>query len=694
LELHRVLSYSLMAAGAVVSAKALLERWDWEEANVLAAILLDWDDVQAVATRALTAGGPTQVETLLQRYQEAGATHLSLPELTLKRLLDKGELSTTQGADRQRVYLQANDPALADLIVTELQARLPHLQAESNPDNPVSFSFLGDLPTVAEIGLGFNPVHAALAHRGGLSPVARPVAYSWVQGEMIARTLAQAAALGVKVIAFQGDFIPGHEFKILDTVEAMRANRLSFAYFRESRHQRGDWFVAKNLSPDGLVILAHEFEPPELMEEDWETISQRWANLALEAGVRLCALRFFRVLHAADPLESLAYIRSLAKALHKVGLVPGPAAGGVDLTPFQPQPDLTALSGAGLSAAGAAGLVIDLLPVPPPLKFVGLGAATLALSGLPFLERSGLPQAGHSHDHDHHDHDHGHHHHDHDHDHHHHDHDHHDHDHDHHHHHDDDHHHDHDHEHGHSHSHSHDRISSTSYAPKGIALAATMAHGAAVAAGNGGGPGEALAHALGVTLAGAAALSATTVENDYVMGIEEYRGYNLAWILPAGLAAASLLGQHESSRPLWKSSLPLLGVALLALRSFAKGIKQDPLAPLDREHRHSHTHHLSAFQRLLGDSKMALSLKPLRKWTSLVPLGVVSAALLKKNGRADLATVALTAATAGQVATLTGFRNSQRPLLSTLQGRARSWVIGAFLAGIIWLIAWLLGKKN
>jgi hypothetical protein len=78
----------------------------------------------------------------------------------------------------------------------------------------------------------------------------------------------------------------------------------------------------------------------------------------------------------------------------------------------------------------------------------------------------------------------------------------------------------------------------------------------------------------------------------------------------------------------------------------------------------------------------------------LVPVGVVSAALLKKNGRNDLATVALTAATVGQVATLTGFRNSQRPLLNTLQGRARSWAIGALLAGTLWLIASLLGKKS
>jgi hypothetical protein len=67
-------------------------------------------------------------------------------------------------------------------------------------------------------------------------------------------------------------------------------------------------------------------------------------------------------------------------------------------------------------------------------------------------------------------------------------------------------------------------------------------------------------------------------------------------------------------------------------------------------------------------------------------LGVVGASILKQNKQDDLAALALTAAAAGQVATLTGFRNAQRPLLKTLEGRAKGWVIGAVLAGIFWLV--------
>jgi hypothetical protein len=127
-------------------------------------------------------------------------------------------------------------------------------------------------------------------------------------------------------------------------------------------------------------------------------------------------------------------------------------------------------------------------------------------------------------------------------------------------------------------------------------------------------------------------------------------------------------------------------VALAVFKNLSGPANPDAPAALDREHRHAHTHHLSAFQRSLGDSKMALSPQPLRKWSLLAPLGLVSGSILKQNKQDGLAAIALTAAAAGQVATLTGFRNGQRPLLKTLEGRAKGWAIGVVLAGLFWFV--------
>lgn len=677
-----------MAAGVAASVKGLFERWQWEENNVLVGIMLDWDDVQAVAARAVEAD--LDLATLLRRYQAGGANYLSIPEITIGRLLAKGEVMTDQGSDPDRVYLRARTNDLANLIVTELQARLPQVKPASTKAKKPLVSFKGDLPTIAEVGLGFNPAHVELARQAELGFVPRPVGFSWMQPEMIARTLNQAVELGAKLVAIQGTLVPGHEFNMSTTIATLKAHSLKCAYFSESRHQRGDWHLVKHLTRDGLVVLAHEFQPEELLEEDWHTVSDRWARLATEAGIRLCSVRFFRAIHAGDPLESVDYIQTLAQALRRAGFVGG-QVGAVNLTAFHPHQDPLILAGAGLGAAGAIGLAADLLPLPDQVKVMGAGAAALALTGLPFLEQTRGHNAGH-----HHNHDHDHHHHDHDHDHHH------------------DHHHHHDHNHDHGHSHGPDPA--TAYASKGIGLAAAIAYPAAAMAAVGQNPLTAAAQAVIVGAAGAATLGAAVADIDYTLNVEPYRSYNLDWLLPLGLAAAlpllkkteppqshglwSRLAHHASrithhshpQNPKWPW-LPLAGLVLFALKLFAEG-NQDPLARLDREHRHSHTHHLSAFQRLLGDSKMALAPKPLRKWSLLAPLGTVCAVIFARRGRQEAAALALTVAAAGQVASLNGFRNAQRPFLKTVEGRAQAWGVGLALAGVIWLIAWLVGRSE
>jgi hypothetical protein len=649
-----------MTAGAIVAARALPRRQRWEQQNTQAAIMLDWDDVQAVATRAPQV---SSTAALLRDYKSNGATHLSLPELTLQRLLHLGHLSVIQGPDPERVTVQSNRPALVSLLSAELAARLPHL--DPRPEGDSALSFRGDLPTVAEVGLGFDPAHAALALEAGLQPVARPIGYSWMQPEMIERTLAQTAELGASIVAVQGQLIPGHEFEIQHTVEAMRRHRLTYAYFRETRHQKGDWFLAKHLAPDGLVLLAHELSPAELLDEDLHTAAYRWGNLAAETGIRLCSVRFFRILHAANPLESLEYVHQIAHALHHAG-IERMENEPPDLTTVSPALDAFTLAGVGLSAAGAAGLATDLLPLPAPVKLLGISAGAIALAGLPYLKTGSGHQLhgysddyGHSHpDDDYHHQGHGHPHGDHHHDHHH-----------------------HEHEHGHHHG---PAPAATAYAQKGLALAATIAFPAATAAISGPNMACVLAQAALVSAAGAVVVSATTVEADYLLGIEEYRGYNLDWLLPLGLVLGSgwLKGETGGTSS-WPWLVPV-GGGLAVWQNLRGAMSPDWPATFDREHRHAHTHHLSQFQAGLGDARMALAPRPLRKWAMLTPLGLMGAVGLKHIDQPELAALALAAASAGQVALLTGFRQGQRPLAQAVRGRSRSWAMGAGLALLGW----------
>jgi hypothetical protein len=220
-------------------------------------------------------------------------------------------------------------------------------------------------------------------------------------------------------------------------------------------------------------------------------------------------------------------------------------------------------------------------------------------------------------------------------------------------------------------------------------------------------PATALVHNLAVAGAGAAALTATNIENDYLMGIEEYRGYNLDWLIPLGLAALAGLMKSKSPKSktcpeqsrrcqpctinLW-SWLPLVGLGLAGLAQLAGGVTRDLPASLDREHRHAHTHHLSAFQRHAGDIRLAISARPLRKWSFLAPFGAVLASLFGSNSSEPMATFATSATAAGHIASLAGFRNGQRPILRTTTGRAKGWAFGFLLAAIVWLALWLRKK--
>jgi hypothetical protein len=332
------------------------------------------------------------------------------------------------------------------------------------------------------------------------------------------------------------------------------------------------------------------------------------------------------------------------------------------LTPYQASQNPTLLATAGLSIAGAAGLASELLPIPDSLKAAGLGALAVFLAGLPYLE-AGLSTQSHDHQAYNHTHDHSHH-------------------------------------YDHHRDHSHNRIAATAYASKGLSLAATVAYPAAGIALNGVGPAVALAHSLAVASAGAVTLTASTTEQDYAMAIEEYHGYSLDWLIPLGLAVVTGLPSSNNRKSKTKDPkskiwrwLPLAGIWLVGLSQLAGGTSRDWPAWLDREHRHAHTHHLSAFQRYLGDIGLAISARPLRKWSLLAPLGTVIAALFNQSGPQQVATAATTVAAAGHIASLAGFRNGQRPVLKTAEGRAKGWIVGILLAAIVWFALWL-GKKK
>jgi hypothetical protein len=553
---------------------------------------------------------------LLHELAHHGATHVSLPEWTLDRLLRTGRLTPLAPAKpltpSPRVghwnYLHGDNQLTRQLAI-ELKTRLPYTEAQVVSEETLAFA--GDLPTIGEIGLGFEGTAAQLIAAHGLGIVPRPVSYAWPEKCLIDRTLAQAAAHG-SLIAFDGDMILGHEMHLGETIEALEREGLSFVYFAESRHQKGDWFVAKRLSPARRVVLAHRFTPQDMIPLDFHAAAHHWAFLARERGVRLCYVNFFKVLHATEPLEGLHYVEHIKEALEHDGFHVTP---DVSLPAASPAPAKRDLALAGLTSAGvAASAASTLLDLPEAVALSLSVSAAAGAAALPYFERARSQL---------------------------------------------------------------EAQYPPSYAPKLLAL--ITASLAPIAAQTNTDDGWLVGWLLQVTAA--AQLAAVTSGPDYHLRIEEYRGFNLDWLLPLLAATRSIPNRNLQVG----AAAALLGAWLIAAR---RGL--DPLARLDPAHAESHAHHLSAAARLIGDVKIALGPQPARKWAGLGPFGAALSAVLAGHGRRDAAALAALASALGHALGLAGFRRPERAIALTAREAGRSFGIGAALG----LLALFLIKTN
>ncbi|MEI2611117.1 MAG: DUF5693 family protein [Candidatus Promineifilaceae bacterium] len=673
----RLLSLTTTLAGVAAAGRVLLRRHQWEQQHNRVAICVDFDDAAAASIRAALP-----FDDMLHRLAENGASHISLPEWTLARLLHSGEL-TPQAPARPRTtpprighwnYLHGQ-PQLVEALAEALVTRLPYTEAQVI--NQHTLVFAGDLPTLGELGLGFDMAMAERIRAQGLGIVPRPVSYAWPEKALLERTLAQAAQLG-PYVAFAGNMILGHEMHLDETLDAMTQAGLSLVYFAESRHQKGDWFIAKRRAPN--VVLGHRFTPADMIPLDYHAAVHNWVHLAQERGIRLCYVNFFRVLHATEPLEGLHYIHHLKHAFEDAGFV---VDRQVDLPTPVPAPDTLELAAAGLTVAGlGAAALTDLLDLPETWAVpLVLGAAGGA-AALPFLEqsRNQAARARLHHAHEHHDHAHHHDHpepdpHDHEPDHHHHPHaD------------ESDHHHDHDHHHGHDHDHGHDHgdlaaLYPPSYAPKLLGLgAAALSPVASLLAARQGGAGW-LAGAV-YQVAGATTLATVTSGQEYQLRIEEYKGFNLDWLIPLA-AAAWQIPQRG-----WRAGA-LAGLG--GVWWFTRQRDVDLLAQADPGHAQGHTHHISAAMALVGDVLMTVGPKPARKWAGLGPAAQAVALVLAQHGQKNGAIAAATTGVLGNMLGLVGFRRPERALTITAGASGRSWLVGA---GVGLAVLLIMGRET
>lgn len=382
LKLSRLLSLTSAIVGGLAAARVLTRRRRWERAHNRVAVCVDYDDARAAALRS-----GQHFEDLVHELRHHGATHVSLPELTLNRLQASGALTphapprplTAQPPVGHWNYLHGI-PEVVVYLSVELATRLPYTQAQLIGDTTLAFA--GDLTTLGDIGLGFDMIEAHRILSQGMHILPRPVSYAWPEKCLLERTLMQAAKLS-NLVAFDGDMILGHEMHLAETLAALEKENLTFVYFAESRHQKGDWFIAKRRVPH--VVLAHRFTPADMIPLDFHAASHHWAHLARERGIRLCYVNFFKVLHATEPLEGLHYLSHIKEALEHDGFI---VTANVSLPQPVPAPTKEELALTGLASAGvAASVASSALNLPEAIALPITLAAAGGAAALPYLEK-------------------------------------------------------------------------------------------------------------------------------------------------------------------------------------------------------------------------------------------------------------------------------------------------------------------
>lgn len=646
----RLLAVGLILAGVPAVIRRLQARHRREQADRQVYLALSYEQTAVAAARA-----GMDHDDFLHECRHHGATHVAIREDTLADLLARGALWPLPATEPGRPRFAA---ARADLIArlrAEFAARFPHLLADGGSD---VLELRGDPAALLPLGLGFDPETFRRARATGLQLIARPVSYPWPTSATIERTLAQAAELGARLIAFADDPVLGHEMHLEATAAALRRHRLAFVYFPDSRHQRGDWFLAKSsvrVAAD-RVVPALRFTPAELDSSDEAGLAYRAALRAREGGIRLIFVDTFIGIHATTPTGVWRYLDHLVHELDHHGFVidlppshrhehadgdAEPASGHdhphdhhghghshghahehdhawpdplplADLTAavasWLEQPWVDASPGAGnehdllLPLAGMGLLALDRvrplsLPAALALTTAGYG---LAARLLPRLDRPrGDLEATYT----------------------------------------------------------------PSYTPKALALAALAL-----------GPATGAWTPLTAPLAGLVAAAATG-GSEYALRIETVPTAHLDW---TGPLAWQIVADPPPFLRGWRAPAVALGLVMLPWLARTR-LPADPIERLTRSHPYGHTHHLSAARRRLGDLVLALSPQPLAKWAGLALLGPVAAGL--PAGSAARRRLGL-AAVAGGIAAAGALRRPAHPIALSLAQVARSLLLTAPAAAL------------
>ncbi|BCW96822.1 MAG: DUF5693 family protein [Fimbriimonadales bacterium] len=396
------LSGALLAVGLIVSSlaagAAALQRLRVEQANRSVELALDYPDV---AQWASAEGKP--VAAWLQGFSTPFSVALTegtladwgapIPASTPTYLLSEARFQQAKRmlALKARVELQPPQDAPAIEVRSARGAR---------------FWVVGDAATVAQIGLGLDPVQVAQVRAGGKPIIARLVNPQGVTPLALRGSLLFAREQGASLLIFAGDQALGYRPGLQATAHNIKANGMRFGAI-EFAKQAG----AGNLMgaiPERTVRV-HSVGLAESLLLSPNEIVERLERAAQERNIRVLYLRAA----GADTATLRELLQSLTHRLQRAGYVIR-ESGARPFGALQPSAWQFALAGLGVGVLGGwlltlfrrtgvwalaplalGGLCAALCLFPMGRKLVALAAAllfpTVGMLAMAWLAPGGMP---------------------------------------------------------------------------------------------------------------------------------------------------------------------------------------------------------------------------------------------------------------------------------------------------------------
>lgn len=302
----RVVLIALLIVGLAASGFVAVQRYRTESRNRAVEIVVDWDEVQQIASA--TGTKPADV---LKRFKSSGVTSVAIAEETLKDAITDGEaIITPTGCDVKPRAAKRIENYLGKILLEK-----PAMKQLSIQDDSISVSNM-PLGYVQQLPVGLPEDALAAVKEAGLGIVARLVAYPGATPKSIEFMMADARQQGAKTIVFSGDTILGFKGAIEATADAFKENDLYFGRVEFSK-QKGDDTLAEKAKD--RVLIVHSITQAEMPTLNEPSIVDRFQKGVRERGVRMCYIRMYFTASGNLIGDNADYIEEIAKSITKAG---------------------------------------------------------------------------------------------------------------------------------------------------------------------------------------------------------------------------------------------------------------------------------------------------------------------------------------------------------------------------------------